>query len=478
MTAKPLPLELSESAEDKASDSKSNSENTLLSSGVTKESCDVKTKKLLIPPEEVDDSSSGLTTDGSASQRFKKSSFQITRIVKTDEAGDSTDDLDDVTSIEDIGSNIMEKSANANLESDVHSLDTLHSPSSVEDVESLSSCQKHLCLKPSHSSRPRPSDINSRFKIVKIESNKPLRRGRWMCLEFVDPPHLSVSLEKQTKHDDTESLVSSCIASPIYYVQVEKEDPSNNQFVAAAIIYSNGQPSLEPNPLPLRESAMSQSSCSNLADSLALPSSAMVQQQQHQQHDSGIEVMKLTSCLSSELSDREGELGSSARQPIPSSYFAHQPNSVLNDAGHRALMNGILFGSDGLAGMSKEEDRLVIRTGSEPSFGYSRVSEAVSPPLFSIVASTANSCPSGLTDNDNSGGICALDNKIEQAMDLVKSHLMFAVHEEVELLKEQIKELTIKKGQLEYENTVLRASATQETLEKLPSGSTLSTGLS
>lgn len=59
----------------------------------------------------------------------------------------------------------------------------------------------------------------------------------------------------------------------------------------------------------------------------------------------------------------------------------------------------------------------------------------------------------------------------------MKSHLMFAVHEEVELLKEQIKELTIKKGQLEYENTVLRASATQETLEKLH-GSTLSTGLS
>lgn len=44
---------------------------------------------------------------------------------------------------------------------------------------------------------------------------------------------------------------------------------------------------------------------------------------------------------------------------------------------------------------------------------------------------------------------------------------MFAVHEEVELLKDQIKELTIKKGQLEYENRVLRASATQETLEKL-----------
>ncbi|CAE1275770.1 unnamed protein product [Acanthosepion pharaonis] len=61
----------------------------------------------------------------------------------------------------------------------------------------------------------------------------------------------------------------------------------------------------------------------------------------------------------------------------------------------------------------------------------------------------------------------AIDNKIEQAMDLVKSHLMFAVREEVEVLKEQIKELTEKNNQLEYENTILRTSASPDTLSKL-----------
>ncbi|KAK6196321.1 hypothetical protein SNE40_001567 [Patella caerulea] len=61
----------------------------------------------------------------------------------------------------------------------------------------------------------------------------------------------------------------------------------------------------------------------------------------------------------------------------------------------------------------------------------------------------------------------AIDNKIEQAMDLVKSHLMFAVREEVEVLKEQIKELVEKISQLEYENNILRAAATPETLAKL-----------
>lgn len=60
--------------------------------------------------------------------------------------------------------------------------------------------------------------------------------------------------------------------------------------------------------------------------------------------------------------------------------------------------------------------------------------------------------------------------------DLVKSHLMYAVREEVEVLKEQIKELMDKNQQLEYENQILKNSASPETLAKLsnmpPSSST------
>lgn len=53
--------------------------------------------------------------------------------------------------------------------------------------------------------------------------------------------------------------------------------------------------------------------------------------------------------------------------------------------------------------------------------------------------------------------------------DLVKSHLMFAVREEVEVLKEKIAELMDKINQLEMENAVLKANATQETLAQLSS---------
>nr|XP_035130190.2 TSC22 domain family protein 1-like [Callithrix jacchus] len=68
-------------------------------------------------------------------------------------------------------------------------------------------------------------------------------------------------------------------------------------------------------------------------------------------------------------------------------------------------------------------------------------------------------------DNSSSGAsVVAIDNKIEQAMDLVKSHLMHAVREEVEVLKEQIKELIEKNSQLEQENNLLKTLASPEQL--------------
>uniref|UniRef100_A0A8D3DZG7 TSC22 domain family protein 1 n=2 Tax=Scophthalmus maximus TaxID=52904 RepID=A0A8D3DZG7_SCOMX len=56
-------------------------------------------------------------------------------------------------------------------------------------------------------------------------------------------------------------------------------------------------------------------------------------------------------------------------------------------------------------------------------------------------------------DNSSSGAsVVAIDNKIEQAMDLVKSHLMY----------EQIKELNERNTQLEQENNLLKTLASPE----------------
>uniref|UniRef100_A0A8C5JBS0 Uncharacterized protein n=1 Tax=Junco hyemalis TaxID=40217 RepID=A0A8C5JBS0_JUNHY len=49
-------------------------------------------------------------------------------------------------------------------------------------------------------------------------------------------------------------------------------------------------------------------------------------------------------------------------------------------------------------------------------------------------------------------------------MDLVKSHLLLAVREEVEALREQIRELSERRAALERENRLLRALATPQQL--------------
>lgn len=70
----------------------------------------------------------------------------------------------------------------------------------------------------------------------------------------------------------------------------------------------------------------------------------------------------------------------------------------------------------------------------------------------------------GEDESASGASVVAIDNKIEQAMDLVKSHLMYAVREEVEVLKEQIKELIEKNSQLEQENSLLKTLASPEQL--------------
>ncbi|XP_073704889.1 TSC22 domain family protein 2-like isoform X2 [Garra rufa] len=74
----------------------------------------------------------------------------------------------------------------------------------------------------------------------------------------------------------------------------------------------------------------------------------------------------------------------------------------------------------------------------------------------------------GEEDSASGASVVAIDNKIEQAMDLVKSHLMYAVREEVEVLKEQIKELFERNSVLERENAVLKSLANNDQLSQLP----------
>ncbi|XP_068599215.1 TSC22 domain family protein 2-like [Brachionichthys hirsutus] len=106
---------------------------------------------------------------------------------------------------------------------------------------------------------------------------------------------------------------------------------------------------------------------------------------------------------------------------------------------------------------------LPVKDGVKPSIGegLDLPSPAVNS-LFGIHISMN-------VDEDNASGasVVAIDNKIEQAMDLVKSHLMYAVREEVEVLKEHIKELYERNSALERENAVLKSLANSDQLGQL-----------
>jgi len=69
-------------------------------------------------------------------------------------------------------------------------------------------------------------------------------------------------------------------------------------------------------------------------------------------------------------------------------------------------------------------------------------------------------------------GQASIDNRIEQAMDLVKSHLMNAVRSEVEELKDKINKLEDTISHLSRENEILRARASPETLQMVTGGGT------
>ncbi|KAM4694075.1 TSC22 domain family protein 2 isoform 2-T2 [Discoglossus pictus] len=102
---------------------------------------------------------------------------------------------------------------------------------------------------------------------------------------------------------------------------------------------------------------------------------------------------------------------------------------------------------------------------SEKSFVKVPITDTLTNPLHLPVFGLP--IPVDGDDSSSSANVVAIDNKIEQAMDLVKSHLMYAVREEVEVLKEQIKELIEKNSTLERENALLKSLSNSDQLSQL-----------
>lgn len=152
----------------------------------------------------------------------KKGTFKITS-VKLNDTGDadSMDDLDEshTEMTEDYSSELLDTSRATDYEQET--------PSVTEDIP-LNSQVRVSDVK-------ERSDIHSRFRVVKIETKEPFRRGRWFCHDFLDPQPSSVNIDKsdtKVNQDDANSGSSSA-GSSIHYIH-GVDDPAKNPLLAGA----------------------------------------------------------------------------------------------------------------------------------------------------------------------------------------------------------------------------------------------------
>lgn len=308
---------------------------------------------------------------------------------------------------------------------------------------------------------PPPGAPASRFRVVKLPQGlgEPYRRGRWTCVDIyerdLEPPSFGRLLEGirgasggtgGRSLDSRLELSSLGLGAPI-------PQPGLSQGPTSWL-----------RPPPTSPGPQARSFTGGLGQ-LAGPSKAKVETSPllaspPQQHLPGPGIGESIPSLPSVRVEVEPG-GSAAGTP---------PLSRRRDGPVRLRMEFI----------GPEETNQVPPLDSRPNspalyFDASLVHK--SPDPFGAAAAAQSLARSMLAisghldsdDDSGSGSLVGIDNKIEQAMDLVKSHLMFAVREEVEVLREQIRDLAERNAALEQENGLLRALASPEQLAQLPS---------
>lgn len=147
----------------------------------------------------------------------KKGTFKITSVKLNDtQDGDSMDDLDEshTEMTEDYSSEILDMSRATDYGQDT--------PSVTEDIPLTNQTARD---------NQRNTDMHSRFRVVKIETKEPFKRGRWHCHDFLDP---QPSAERsETKVNDDANSGSSSAGSSIHYVH-GVDDPTKNPLIAGA----------------------------------------------------------------------------------------------------------------------------------------------------------------------------------------------------------------------------------------------------
>lgn len=345
-----------------------------------------------------------------------------------------------------------------------------------------------------------PSRTNDRFKVVKIASLEPFKRGRWKCMDYVDeapPPSTQASKVPTQSAQMGATMYLQTQSLPQQHIQqmLMQGNYPNAALYAGGVIphtqyfYPQGAQAVPNAGIPLQFISTTQPYFQ-----AAVPNSAGFTMPQSYQY----------------VAPNVGAFVPTTQNFQPGQTYAGQPQQPLVN-GHNFNSNeqqngtnlptqpakSVILNSNQMPPQNQQQYQVYQPTnivpvqqnqGSqtvvtvnpmpqntqnlEPNSVYTNPQFVASVNSLPVLEGTENA--SGETSNeattsDAAAGdnpddpaktnpvVNAIDNKIEQAMDLVKSHLMYTVREEVEVLKEKIAELMERIQQLETENNFLRS---------------------
>ncbi|KAM9037477.1 TSC22 domain family protein 2 isoform X2 [Sarcophilus harrisii] len=334
-----------------------------------------------------------------------------------------------------------------------------------------------------------PATCSSRFRVIKLDhgSGEPYRRGRWTCMEYYDRDsdggvlartgdcirHSASAFEPGAERDSGLGATSGSVvvsAAPA----AQSSEPGGDGSAAPPADKGHPPPappaqhSAAPSPAPLYPAAPNGKGPPQVPP----PAAAGTPPQPFAAYGQPPAAGGGPEAAPAPLSQPQASVGRGAGGP-PAQGPSSGPASLA-----QALPGALQTQPPPLAGPADETRR---KSEPLPQPPLSLLADGKPPakaPLPDALAGTPmNSLAStvfGISipvdgDEDSASGasVVAIDNKIEQAMDLVKSHLMYAVREEVEVLKEQIKELVERNSLLERENALLKSLSNNDQLSQL-----------
>ena len=138
----------------------------------------------------------------------------------------------------------------------------------VEDTSEVGSSNSQILLKPFDSPETaigvpvsiaqQVTDVGNfkpdhgwqgRFRVVKIESSEPFKRGRWLCMDFLDQPSVQPTLSK-----DEPSSGASSSGSLSDHASADEANQNSAALQQPAAVASNQVPNKKKQDLKVRES--------------------------------------------------------------------------------------------------------------------------------------------------------------------------------------------------------------------------------